>query len=88
MLSIFFGPMPEAIYDTAVYFKNTYSERWITAPLAVEMIRDVDRFKVIGPQIIESPVLGMITPLQLSGSVHLYDDWRFHMCKKIIAKNN
>lgn len=69
MLNIFYGPMPEAIYDTAVYFKNTYSDRWITAPLAVEMIQDVDRSKVIGSQIIESPVLGMITPLQLSGGV-------------------
>ncbi len=69
MLNIFYGPMPEAIYDTAVYFKNTYSDHWITAPLAVEMIRDVDRSKVIGSQIIESPVLGMITPLQLSGGV-------------------
>ena len=69
MLNIFYGPMPEAIYDTAVYFKNTYSDHWIAAPLAVEMIRDVDRSKVIGSQIIESPVLGMITPLQLSGGV-------------------
>ena len=69
MLNIYFGPMPEAIYNTAVYFKNTYEDRWITAPLAVEMIRDVDRSKVIGPQVIESPVLGMITPLQLSGGV-------------------
>ena len=69
MLNIYFGPMPEAIYDTAVYFKNTYDDRWITAPLAVEMIKDVDRSKVIGSQIIESPVLGMITPLQLSGGV-------------------
>ncbi len=72
MLNIFFGPMPEAIYDTAVYFKNTYSDHWITAPLAVEMIRDVDRSKVIGSQIIESPVLGMITPLLLSGSAKCY----------------
>ena len=69
MLNIYFGPMPEAIYNTAVYFKNTYEDRWITAPLAVEMIQDVDRSKVIGPQVIESPVLGMITPLQLSGGV-------------------
>ena len=69
MLNIYFGPMTEAIYDTAVYFKNTYSDHWITAPLAVEMIQDVDRSKVIGSQIIESPVLGMITPLQLSGGV-------------------
>lgn len=69
MLNIFFGPMPEAIYNTAVYFKNTYRDSWITEQIAVEMIADVDRSKVIGPQVIESPVLGMITPLQLSGGV-------------------
>ena len=69
MLNVYFGPMPEAIYNTAVYFKNTYEDKWITAPLAVEMIADVDRSKVVGPQVIESPVLGMITPLQLSGGV-------------------
>ena len=69
MLNVFFGPMPEAIYNTAVFFKNTYQDKWITDPLGIEMIQDVDRSRVIGPQIIESPVLGMITPLQLSHGV-------------------
>ena len=69
MLNIYFGEMPEAIYNTAVYFKNTYKDSWITAPMASEMIADVDHSKVVGPQVIESPVLGMITPLQLSGGV-------------------
>lgn len=69
MLNILFGPMPEAIYNTAVYFKNTYRDEWITAPLAVEMIQDVDKSTVVGAQVIHSPVLGMITPLQLSGGV-------------------
>lgn len=69
MLNIFFGPMTEAVYNTAVYFKNTYKDSWITAPLASAIIADVDRSKVIGPQVIASPVLGMITPLQLSGGV-------------------
>ena len=36
MLNIFFGDMPEAIYNTAVYFKNVYEEAWITAPLAMK----------------------------------------------------
>ena len=40
MLNVYFGPMPEAIYNTAVYFKNTYEDKWITAPLAVEMIAE------------------------------------------------
>ena len=26
MLNAYFGPMPEAIYNTAVYFKNTYRD--------------------------------------------------------------
>lgn len=69
MLNIYFGNMPEAIYNTAVYFKNTYKDSWIADQIAVEMIADVDRSKVVGPQVIESPVLGMITPLQLSGGV-------------------
>ena len=69
MLNIYFGAMPEAIYNTSVYFKNTYEDKWITAPLGVEMIQDVDRSRVISAQVIESPVLGMITPLQLSGGV-------------------
>ncbi len=69
MLNIYFGDMPEAIYNTAVYFKNTYKDSWITAQIASEIIADVDRSRVVGAQIIESPVLGMITPLQLSGGV-------------------
>ena len=69
MLNIYFGPMPEAIYNTAVYFKNTYKDKWITAPLAIEMIQDVDHSKVIDSGVIDSPVLGKIPPLGLSGGV-------------------
>ena len=54
MRNVNFGPMPEAIYNTAVYFKNTYQDKWITEPLAVEMIRDVDRSRVVGAQVIET----------------------------------
>ena len=33
------------------------------------MIRDVDKSEVVGPNLIQSPVLGPISPLQLSGGV-------------------
>ncbi len=33
------------------------------------MIKDVDKSTVIAPRIIESPVLGAITPRELSGGV-------------------
>ena len=59
VLSVYFGDLPEAIYNTATYFKNSYRSSWITDPYAVSIIKDV----------IESPMLGSISPLQLSGGV-------------------
>ena len=41
MLHIFYGDMPEAVYNTAIYFKNVYAETWITQPLSREIIADV-----------------------------------------------
>jgi hypothetical protein len=69
MLNIYFGEMPEAIYDTSTYFKHVYRDEWITEPLSVEMIRDVDRSEVVSSNLIQSPVLGAISPVQLSGGV-------------------
>lgn len=69
MLNIFYGDMPEAIYNPSVFFKNVYDESWIVEPFTKEMIKDVDKSTVIGPRIIDSPVLGGITPRELSGGV-------------------
>ncbi len=69
MLNIYFGDMPQAIYNTAVYFKNTYEDDWITDELSREMIKDIDHSTVIAPRVIDSPVLGAITPRELSGGV-------------------
>ena len=43
MLSVFFGDMPEAIYNTNVYFQNQYRDDWLTKPLSKEIIQDVDK---------------------------------------------
>lgn len=69
MLNIFYGNMPEAIFNTSVYFKNTYEDEWITDPLAREMILDVDRSVVLDSAVIDSPVMGKIVPTSLSGGV-------------------
>lgn len=69
MLNIFYGDMPQAIYNTAVYFKNVYEEEWITQPLAKEMILDVDKSVVLDGGVIDSPVMGKIPPVSLSGGV-------------------
>ena len=69
MLNIFYGDMPQAIYNTAVYFKNVYEEEWITQPLVKEMILDVDKSVVLDGGVIDRPVMGKIPPVSLSGGV-------------------
>ena len=69
MLSIIFGDADNTIYHPPTYFDNTYEDNWITAPLSVEMIKDVDKSEVVGPHLIQSPVLGPISTKELSGGV-------------------
>ena len=69
MLNIFYGDMPETIYNTSVYFKNVYEDKWITDPLAREMIYDIDKSTVLEGSVIDSPVMGKIPPTSLSGGV-------------------
>ena len=47
MLNIYFGEMPEAIYNTNVYFNNTYKDNWMVNPLTKDMIKAVDNSDVI-----------------------------------------
>ena len=69
MLKIFFGNMPEAVFNTSVYFKNAYEDEWITNPLAREMIFDIDKSTVLDSAVIDSPVMWKIPPVSLSGGV-------------------
>lgn len=67
MLNIFFGDMPEAIYNTEVYFKNTYQDQWLEDDFAKRVIEKVDKSQVLDTYLIKSPVLGLIPPVMLSG---------------------
>lgn len=69
MLSVFLGNMDGAIYHPPTYFDNRYEEEWITDPLSVEMIKDIDLSEVVSARLIESPVLGPISTKELSGGV-------------------
>lgn len=69
MLNVFYGDMPDAVYNTAAYFKYDYEDGWIVNPFVKEMIADVDKSTVIDSGVIDSPVLGKIPPLGLSGGV-------------------
>ena len=39
MLHIVFGRLPEAVFNTAVYFKNSYEDSWITDDFAKRALR-------------------------------------------------
>lgn len=69
MLSVYLGKMEEAVYYPPVYFDNRYEDEWITDKRSVEFIKDVDKSEVISAHLIESPLLGPISPKELSGGV-------------------
>ena len=72
MLNVTFGDMFDKenyIYDTALYFDNVFQDKWITSDLGRAIIKDIDKSVVVSAHVIESPVLGAITPTELSGGV-------------------
>ena len=71
MLKIYYGDLESDnyIFNPDVFFNNSYEDEWITDPLSVEMIKDVDKSDVIGPKVIDSPFLGLIPVERLSGGV-------------------
>lgn len=69
MLSVYLGQMEQAVYHPPTYFDNQYEDEWITNPLSIEMIKDIDHSDVISAHLIESPVLGPISVKEISGGV-------------------
>lgn len=69
MLRIVFGDVDNAVYHPPTYFDNQYEDEWITDPLTVEMIKDIDRSEVVGAHLIQSPVLGPISTKEISVGV-------------------
>lgn len=69
MLQIYYGSMPEAIYNTAMYFNNVYLDKWITEPFSREMIKAVDKAEVLSENAVSSAALGVIPVTGLSGGV-------------------
>lgn len=69
MLKIFLGNMEGSIYHPPTYFDNRYEDEWITEPMTIEMIKDIDQSEVVSAHLIQSPVLGPISVKELSGGV-------------------
>ena len=69
MLTIIYGDAPQSVYNTNVFFKNTYEPEWFETDIAKKMRKDVDDSDVLSGECINSPVLGQIPPERLSGGV-------------------
>lgn len=71
MLHIYYGEIDAEnyIFNPDPFFNNTYEDEWITDPLTVEMVKDVDKSTVVGPRLIDSPFLGPISTERLSRGV-------------------
>lgn len=67
MLKIYFGDMEDAIYNTSMYFDNSYLDCWLKDDMTKKIIKSVDKADVIGTKAIESKALGVIPITQLSG---------------------
>lgn len=69
MLTVHAGISDDTIDYIDSYFKNNYEDEWLDDELVKEMVLDIDNSVIESPHKISSPVLGDITPLDLSTGV-------------------
>lgn len=67
MLKIYYGELDNAIYNTSVYFNNSYLNKWITDDFAIKVIKSIDKSTVINSETIKNKYLGTVPITQLSG---------------------
>ena len=69
MLNIILGKCDKENYisDPNMYFDNTYDDAWITSDIGKKIIKNIDKTDVLENGTLMSPVLGGITPRELSG---------------------
>lgn len=69
-LNIIFGDNDDSlIFNTDMYFNNSFRQEWLEDEVVGDIIKDVDKSKVINGNAIESPVFGIMPVKQLSGGV-------------------
>ena len=59
----------DQIYNTNMYFKNSYQDRWLNDEIIQKAVLAIDKSKVINGKTIDSPVFGIMPPDRLSGGV-------------------
>ena len=68
MLSIYFGDKENVLHGPS-WFRFNYRPEWFEDTFVQEMLKDIDKSKFLGGELIQSDVLGPIPPERLSGGV-------------------
>lgn len=69
MLHILYGRRNDVINNTNLYFINSYYEPWLEKDESKQMVKDIDNSILESPNLVISPILGAISPRDLSGGV-------------------
>lgn len=69
MLRIYFGKLPDEIYNTEIFYENQYDRDWVMDDFAREVIRDIDDSEVISPDLIRNDIFGAFPSTELSAGV-------------------
>lgn len=69
MLTVTLVPDETCLFSASRYFDLNYLDEWFDDPVVKQMVLDIDKTVVVGPQLLQSPVLGAIPPSSLSGGV-------------------
>jgi len=98
MLNLLIGQPQDMVWRPGPFFDFEFENSWLDDPLVREMVLDVDKSEIELGRYIMSPVLGPISPRELSGGVkglimmkfqpeHLYSATAFgDNCTKWILK--
>ena len=69
MPTVHYGDRENVIYNTSVYFDNTYDSSWLTDPFCQKMIKSIDKGTVVGERLIDTKIMGPEAPEKLSGGL-------------------
>lgn len=69
MLHIYFGTKENVILSMSDIFDLQFENEWLSTEFARTIVKGIDKSELLYPRVIESPVLGTISPRELSGAV-------------------
>ncbi len=73
MLNVYLGngwnDREDVVLGTAIYFNSVYTDEWMEDSFTKEMVLDVDKTEIYGPNLAISPILGGIPITGISGGV-------------------